>query len=197
MILVTGGSRGIGEAISDFFPDVVTVARSNADEVGDIRDKEFRAELVQKYTPRVFINNAGISGFDNEFEDVMDTNYFAALDLLHKFHEKMPKGNIINIGSMSAELDGFTRGFDRMSYALSKKNLEDASAMFNQMKSKPVKVTHLALGMVDTSINNGVKKRQPLSVDNVVETIQWILSQPKHIDIGMIKLDNAGIFSEK
>lgn len=190
-ILVTGGSKGIGKALVKKF-NAISVSRTSGDFIGDVTDKAFRDHLIENCNPKVFINNAGVSGFDHSFSDVMNTNYHAALDLFHGFYNKMETGHIINIGSIASEMDGFGREFDRMVYCLSKKNLRDASRMFTQTSPKPIRVTYINLGRVATDIKKSdITTRVSLKIEDVVDTVEWIINNKSHIS--EITLDNERI----
>ena len=207
-ILITGGSKGIGSKLATYFSfqncNVITVARSgDVTEIGDITDEEFRKYLSMKYTPHIFINNAGIA--KESFENITMTNGYAAVDLLHRFYEKMTQGHIINIGSAATNINGYTtKDLSDAAYIISKRNLKEASIMFQQMHLKPLKVTLLEIGAVATTIQNRfhgieVPKEQyqnqtarsiPMLETDVVNCIDWILNQPEYLEIASIELNN-------
>lgn len=205
-ILITGGSKGIGSSLNEYFKndEVITVARSgDVTEKGDITDEDFRQYLVMKYNPDIFINNAGIA--KESFENVTMTNGYAAVDLLHKFYDKMKSGHIINIGSAATNINGYaTKDLVDAAYIIAKRNLKEASTMFQQMHLKPIKVTLLEIGAVATTIQNrfhGVEipedqytsqtyRSIPMLTQDVVNAIDWILKQPSHIEIASIELNN-------
>jgi len=105
LVLLTGGSKGIGLAIADNLKEnynVVTVSRgSTSTEQGDLLDPTFRNYLVEKYTPDIFINNA--ASLYKDPQRMLEMNGLVPVDLLLKFYEKMDNGIIINMGSQSSE----------------------------------------------------------------------------------------------
>lgn len=206
--LVTGGSKGIGKSISDYLRKknytVITVGQfNNATEMGDINDINFRNTLVANWKPDIFINNAGIA--KEEFNKVLSTNGLAAVDLLQKFYQKMDNGYIINIGSLATTQNGYqVKDMEDTSYILSKKLLHNASYFLQEMHTKPIRVTSLELGAVNTSIKNRFHNKEiseseytdqtlrsiPMRTDDVVNAIDWILNLPKHLEVRNIQLNN-------
>ena len=208
-VLITGGSRGIGAGLVKYFSSfdhfqVISISRSkNTTEQGDITDPDFRLYLANKYTPDIFINNAGIA--KESVDKILETNGVASVDLLEKFYNKMNQGTIINIGSLSATKNGYEiKDISDTAYILSKKLLHEASYFFQEMHTKPIKVVSLEIGAVATSIQNRFYSKTileeeytkqtvrsiPMLVDDVVNTIDWILKQPKHLEIRSIQLNN-------
>lgn len=208
LVLITGGSRGIGEGLVKHFTslnyNVVSVSRSNTTtEQGDITDPDFRLYLADKYTPDIFINNAGIA--KESVNKILETNGVAAVDLLEKFYNKMNQGTIINIGSLSATKNGYEiKDISDTAYILSKKLLHEASYFFQEMHTKPIKVVSLEIGAVATSIQNRFYgkiipeeeytkqtiRSIPMLVDDVVNTVDWIINQPPHLELRSIQLNN-------
>ena len=206
--LVTGGSKGIGKSISDYLHKknytVITIGQfNNATEMGDINDENFRNTLVANWKPDIFINNAGIA--KEEFNKVLSTNGLAAVDLLQKFYQKMDSGHIINIGSLATTQNGYqVKDMQDTSYILSKKLLHNASYFLQEMHTKPIRVTSLELGAVNTSIKNRFHNKEiseseyteqtlrsiPMKTDDVVNAIDWILNLPKHLEVRNIQLNN-------
>lgn len=207
-ILITGGSRGIGAGLVKHFTslnyDVVSVSRSDTtSEQGDITDSNFRSYIANKYSPDIFINNAGIA--KESLDKVLETNGVAAVDLLEKFYNKMNQGTIINIGSLSATKNGYEiKDISDTAYILSKKLLHEASYFFQEMHTKPIKVVSLEIGAVATSIQNRFYGKTipeeeytkqtirsiPMLVDDVVTTVDWIINQPPHLELRSIQLNN-------
>lgn len=205
IILITGGTKGIGKALANYFKndEVVTVARSGATENNDISNIEFRNQLVEKYTPDIFINNAGIA--QEPFEKVFEVNGTAAVDLLQKFYNKMEKGTIINIGSLATTQNGYqVKDMSSAAYILAKKLLHNASYFLQEMHTKPIRVTSLEIGAVSTSIKNRFYGKDipeeeyneqtlrtiPMKTADVVNAIDWILNQPKHLEVRSLQLTN-------
>ena len=60
-------------------------------------DEQFRKDIINRYKPDVFINNAGI--ISDDISEILEVNTTAAIHLLDGFYHKMDSGYIINIGS--------------------------------------------------------------------------------------------------
>jgi len=212
-MLITGGSKGIGKGIAEYFSDsyeIITVARdknSGVTEIGDLSNPSFVDMLVEKYRPDVFINNAGIVVEDTSManlELINEINFSAAVKLLQGFYIKMDGGNIINIGSQAAELQGYVTNMNKFSYMYTKAGLHKASHLISQSGERNNKVTLINLGSVKTTIRNrfyGIKipdeeyieqtwRTIPMLTSDVAKTIHWILTLPSHLAIHEIELTN-------
>lgn len=208
--LITGGTRGIGAAIAENLKidhAVITVGRSStAIEQGDLLDSKFREYLVEKYTPDIFINNAAL--LSKNLSTMMEMNGEVAVELLMKFYEKMPCGEIINIGSISSEKSNIAKEpMLRIAYAAAKKYLKETSLSLSYSKNKPIKVMCLSPAATHTDmivpLANGFKPSNDhyenynwdTSVcwtrpEEVAAVVRWMLSQPAWITIPEIVIDN-------
>lgn len=213
--LVTGGTKGIGKAISDMLLEegyeVITVARSNAIENGDLSDEQFRDYLINKYTPDLFINNAAM--VSSNLRKMFAVNCTASVDLLFKFYDKMKEGTIINISSISAEKGYLPKeNLTRIAYGSAKKYLKDISLSLNYSKNKPIKVMCLIPAAVDTDMIKPLAKGfKPPAEDyinynwetsiawtrpfEIADIVKWMLSLPPWINVPQLNLDNHYSYS--
>jgi len=212
IMLITGTSRGIGLACAKHFKDlyeIVGVSRTPGEfvtEVGDINDTEFRNMLVNKYTPQVFINNAGVNG-SVKVDELLNTNVESAGFLLVKFYTKMTAGYIINISSWSANTSGGPKsGIGELCYKASKLFIKNLSNNLSNYRTKPVFITSLEPQIVYTTMmsadadskpmtdiyeNYDFKSYMPMSAEYIAETIQWIITQPPWVSIKSLEISNA------
>jgi len=211
-MLITGTSRGIGLACAKYFNNsytIVGVARTPGEfvtELGDITALEFRNMLVEKYTPDVFINNAGVSG-NKKFDDLCNINVAAAGSLLVGFYKKMFKGHIINLSSWNANVSGsINTSLGELSYKASKIFLKNLSNNLTNKRAKPLLITSLEPQNVSTDLISSFSPSQPtendysdykfnsnapMSADYIAETINWIITQPPWVCIKSLEISNA------
>ena len=207
--LVTGGTRGIGQAIAENLSrdyQVITVGRSStANEQGDLLDAQFRDYLVSKYSPDVFVNNAAL--LSKNLQTMMQMNGVIAVELLMKFYEKMSSGTIINISSISAYKTNLAKEPDiRIAYATAKKYLRDASIALSASKNKNIRVMCLSPGATHTPMIKLIANYEPvldhyenyhwdksicwLRPYEVADTVRWMLDLPPWATVQELVLDN-------
>lgn len=205
LMLITGGSQGIGESIAEYFKDqyqIVTVSRSNnTTEQGDLTDHNFRNYLVEKYTPNVFINNAGVI---SDCVETYQINTVAACHLATEFYKKMTNGNIFNMSSIATGKSGSENEDEwRIHYRASKTALQEVSKSLTANKKTSVKVTSIEPGWVNTKLgdpteyfkvdyskSNDMNYFAPMPPRYIAEVIDWILTQPSYVVISSIELNN-------
>lgn len=210
MILITGGTSGIGKSISDLLRQshkVVTIGRKEtADEQGDLLDVNFRNKIVEKYTPDIFINNAAILSKNKNL--IFELNGKIAVELLEKFYSKMQNGIIINIGSVCTEKSlSENKSKVPIEYIMAKKYLKEKSLEYHYSKLKPIKVCSVSFGAVDTDLiipfSGGFRPSENdynnfdwyqsiafMKTSDVANIIKFIIDLPQWITIPEIIADN-------
>lgn len=208
LVLITGASRGVGKAVADRLQsnpeyEIVTVARSgDVTEKGDLTDINFRNYLIDKYTPDIFVNNAGVSSHD--FVETFELNVMATCHLMLEFWKKMETGNIINLSSIAANKTGWPGMTDRnINYLTSKKAIRNLSKDLAFSKRKLVKVTSLEPNHINTTCGGRVPRDidwdragtemeyfAPMPAEYVAEVIEWIIDQPQYVAITELEISN-------
>jgi NAD(P)-dependent dehydrogenase (short-subunit alcohol dehydrogenase family) len=176
--LVTGGTKGIGEAIVKRLRQagatVMTTARSKPDELqspelfiqSDIStpagvDKVAKEVLARLGGVDILINNAGGSSApsggalalsDDDWQQTFDTNLFAAVRLDRAFLPNMlaqRSGTIIHISSIQRALPLYDA---TLAYAAAKAALSNYSkGLSNEVAPKGVRVIAVAPGFIETT----------------------------------------------
>ena len=211
IMLITGTSRGIGKAVYTYFKkdyEVIGVSRTGSPEYkGDLNDINFRNKILNEINPDVFINNAGI--LDWKFMEVIETNLVAAGHLMTEYYKKMkPGSSIINMSSSCAVLHGSSNMTNwRIVYHTAKSALKKLSENLSESRTRNIRVTSLEPAQVDTLMTCGgrgqlwdydekeyekadIDKFLPMKPKYIAETIEWILSQPKWVQISSIRIMN-------
>jgi NAD(P)-dependent dehydrogenase (short-subunit alcohol dehydrogenase family) len=181
-ILVTGGTKGIGEAIVERLirggGKVITTARSlppggTPDRVvqADISTREGIDQVVKAIMDRlggldILIHNVGGSAApgggalalsDDDWQDAFDTNLFAAVRLDRAFLPSMLKqgsGVIIHISSIQRTLPLFEA---TLAYAAAKAALTNYSkGLSKEVSPKGVRVNSVAPGYTETEAAQGM-----------------------------------------
>jgi NAD(P)-dependent dehydrogenase (short-subunit alcohol dehydrogenase family) len=213
-MLITGTSRGIGFGCAKRFSneyDIIGIARTPGEfvtDVGDISDGDFRQTILEKYNPDVFINNAGI-GSGESVTKIIQTNSLAAIDLLINFYKKMKSGSdIVNISSISGWLQG-RQPWDlgQIVYS-SSKHAVSAASQHLAMKREQIRVMTLEPENIITNIgrnknyqpvpvdksiydNFDGRQRAPMTVDYIVDVIEWMITQPRWVNVHTLRLNNS------
>lgn len=167
MILCTGNPSHatVASAVQKIFPATEFASRSTG---YDLRfwtpgSKDYFCNHIKNYS--VFINSSFICGGGQ-------------LHLLETTHQVWTQqgiqGHIINIGS-TAEWDGISSKYPE--YSIQKRALRDRSL---QLDNNQIKTTHIIAGGLNDSIAG---HEQRLSLDQVAQTIEWILNNPCRVKL--------------
>ena len=179
----------------------------------DVRDpKAVNAAVAALPAPfdkvDILINNAGLalglSSYESlpleQIQQMVDTNISGALYCTHALLPGMvarDSGHIVNLGSIAGNYPypggnvyGATKAFIKQ-FTL---NLRA------DLLGKNIRVTNIEPGMCDTEFSTvrfgGDKSKadsvyagmQPLSADDIANTIFWCLTQPKHVNINQVEI---------
>src|SRR2546421_1676537 len=184
-ILVTGGTRGIGEAIVDRLirggGDVIATARSVSPETSadrfvqaDVSAREGIETVVKAVMDRfngldILIHNVGGSAArgggalalsDHDWQHAFDTNLFAAVRLDRAFLPSMLKqgsGVIIHVSSIQRTLPLFEA---TLAYAAAKAALTNYSkGLSKEVGPRGIRVNSVAPGFTETKAAEGLIER--------------------------------------
>lgn len=185
-VLVTGGTKGMGEAIVKRLRQacamVVTTARSISEDLqspelfiqSDISTPDGVEKVVKEVSARfsavdILINNVGGSSApsggalvltDDHWQQAFNDNLFAAVRLDRAFLPKMleqKSGVIIHISSIQRTLPLYDA---TLAYAAAKAALTNYSkGLSNEVASKGVRVISVAPGFIETTAATGLIER--------------------------------------
>lgn len=179
----------------------------------DVRNREQVKEAIENLPTEwanidVLINNAGlVIGLDKEFDgnmdewDIMiDTNIKGLLTMTRLVVPGMierGRGHIINIGSIAGDA-AYPGGSIYCATKAAVKALTDGLRI--DLVDTPLRVTNIKPGMVETNFSvvryrgdkqaadNFYKGIQPLTGDDVAESVYFAASAPEHVQIAEILL---------
>ena len=179
--------------------------------VFDVRDREAVKQSIDSLPDNwksvdILINNAGlVIGIDKEYEGnldewdiVIDTNIKGLLTVTRLIVPRMvkrQKGHIINIGSIAGDA-AYAGGSVYCATKAAVKTLTDGLRI--DLVDTPLRVTNVKPGMVETNFSitrfRGDKDKadmvyqglQPLSGDDVAETVYFAATVPDHVQIAEV-----------
>ena len=176
-VAVTGHTNGIGEGIYLYFSnmgyDVKGFSRSNG---YDLNEQETLDRIVVETSDYdIFVNNA--------FNELTG---FSQVQLLHKLFPswKDKEGWIINISSIASDYISGRQVPDP--YCITKVALDEYAKQLSWLLPR-VNIVTIRPGRVDTQLIKKIPGRK-LRVSDIVNTIDWIISQPEDVHINEVTI---------
>jgi NAD(P)-dependent dehydrogenase (short-subunit alcohol dehydrogenase family) len=203
VIVVTGGSRGIGKTILSYFSKnksirAINISRSkcNLKNVDNYKcDVSSYEEVIHTFKKikkiDCLINNAGIAkasknNYIQNFERIISVNLNSVFYCSHEAYKKFPKkgGSIINIASINAHM-GFP---SNPGYVSSKGGiLSLTKALALDYSKKKIRVNSISPGYIKTDMTLNSYKDIKESKKRILRTISNRWGLPKDL-IGIIEL---------
>ena len=214
--IVTGGSSGIGaataQALTDAGARVVTGSRTDGtlDVTDPASSERFVAQALDELGGLdILVNNAGLSrGRDPVWEsneederEVIETNVLGLMRMTRLCVPYLVEdggGHIVNLGSV-AGIWAYPNG---SSYVASKFAVHGYTrALRDDLQGKPVRITNVAPGLVETNFSKvrykgdeekaaavyaNVALGGPLHAEDVADCIMFALTRPPHVNIDEI-----------
>jgi len=184
VVLVTGGTRGIGRAIAERFKDagaVVYITGTNeertkavAEEIGvngvkmDVTDREEVKRVVSEILEKegqidILINNAGITRDtlfmrmkDKDWDNVIDTNLNGVYNVTRAVVPAMVKKRSGNIINISSVV-GFTGNVGQVNYSATKSALIGfTKSLAKELGGRGIRVNCIAPGYITTDMTEKI-----------------------------------------
>lgn len=178
-ILITGHSRGLGEALFRIFTEqghhVIGCSRQNGFDLNKLDQRQ--AAITQSNDCSLVVNNARAGFGQVEFLSELYENWF----------QQKKSGYILNIGSIGGS-DYCSRENSHELYFYQKEALQNLSATLAR-RSPRIRVSCLLPGYFNTERILKKNLTEPaLDVTAVVKTIEWMINQPKEIHVSALTL---------
>ncbi|ADY73655.1 3-oxoacyl-(acyl-carrier-protein) reductase [Desulfurobacterium thermolithotrophum DSM 11699] len=187
VVLVTGGTRGIGRAIAERFKEVgatVYITGTNeertknvAEEIGvngvkmNVTDREEVKKVVAEILEKegqldVLINNAGITKDtlflrmkDEDWDSVIDTNLNGVYNVTRAVVPAMIKKKAGNIINISSVV-GFTGNIGQVNYSATKSALVGfTKSLAKELGSRGIRVNCIAPGYITTDMTEKIPEK--------------------------------------
>lgn len=175
-ILITGNKNfGLAAELYKFYPDAFFASRHTGFDLTSQISQNKLVDMITQYD--VFINSSALWKFNQTV--LLDSVYKACVNANHLIH-------IINVGSTTDRV----KNGKAWLYNAEKKALRDYSNTLGiaGVWDKGPKVTYISFG---TLSNNQFKhpSRRTMNIEAAAVYVQWVLSQPKYININELSID--------